>query len=222
MTDSHDAAPDDGPRSDSSRKPRYHHGDLREALVAAARLLVNERGAENFSLADACRVAGVSTAAPYKHFRDKNEVLQELIMLGFRDLRETGKAALQARGPTTTAGMIAMGQNYVRFARRESGLFRLMFGQNPALKEQPQVAACGEECFGVVIESVAAYCAANGIERDARSVAVELWTFVHGVSSLAIDGDYERVTPGLDTDALIERVSPRLLARHELPPELPG
>lgn len=198
--------------TDPARRPRYHHGDLREALVAAARELVNERGAENFSLADACRVAGVSTAAPYKHFRDKNEVLQELIMLGFNDLASSGRAAREAHGATTLAGMIAMGQNYVAFARREAGLFRLMFGSNPVLKAVPEVSDCGEQCFGGVIASVAAFCAANGIERDARAIAVDLWTFVHGVASLAIDGDYDRVTPGLDTDALIARVAPRLLS----------
>lgn len=203
----------DQPGDQVPRRPRYHHGDLREALVAAARQIVNERGAENFSLADACRVAGVSTAAPYKHFRDKNEVLQELMMIGFRDLRESGRAALEANGATTVAGMIAMGKNYVAFARREAGLFRLMFGQNPILKDDPEVSATGQECFGGVIASVAAFCAANGIERDARLVAVELWTFVHGVSSLSIDGDYDKVTPGLDTDALIEGVTPRLLCR---------
>lgn len=202
-------------QTDPTRKTRYHHGDLREALVAAARELVNERGAENFSLADACRVAGVSTAAPYKHFRDKNEVLQELIMLGFKDLSSSGRAALEEHGGTTLAGMIAMGKNYVAFARREAGLFRLMFGQNPILKADPDVSECGQECFGGVIASVSAFCAANGIERDAKAIAVDLWTFVHGIASLAIDGDYDRVTPGLDTDALIERVAPRLLARQE-------
>jgi len=202
------------PIADPARKPRYHHGDLREALLAAARQLVNERGAENFSLADACRVAGVSTAAPYKHFRDKNEVLQELIMLGFNELKATGQAALFQHGATSLAGMIAMGKNYVDFARRETALFRLMFGQNPVLKSDPAVEVCGQECFGGVIASVAAYCAANGIERDAREVAVELWTFVHGVASLAIDGDYEKVTPGLDVNQLIERVSPRLLSAN--------
>lgn len=198
--------------TDPLRKPRYHHGDLREALVAAARVLVNDRGAENFTLADACRVAGVSTAAPYKHFRDKNEILQELIMLGFSDLAGSGQDALARNGPTTLQGMVAMGKNYVAFARREPGLFRLMFGQNPVLKDDPEVSACGKECFGGVIMAVGAYCAANHIEHDAKSIAVELWTFVHGIASLSIDGDYDKVTPGLDIDMLIERVAPRLLA----------
>jgi AcrR family transcriptional regulator len=193
------------------RKPRYHHGDLRDALIAASRHLLNEQGAENFSLADACRVAGVSTAAPYKHFRDKNEVLKELIIIGMDDLRVSGQQALQSFGPTTLAGMVAMGQNYVAFAKREPGLFRLMFGRNPVLKSDPAVDTCCKTCFGGVIQSVADFCAANRIDQDASTIAVELWTFVHGVASLAIDGDYDKVAPGLDTDALIAKTSPRLL-----------
>ncbi|MBX9926839.1 MAG: TetR/AcrR family transcriptional regulator, partial [Hyphomicrobiaceae bacterium] len=89
-------------------RKRYHHGDLRGALISAARQLVNERGAEQFSLADACRVAGVSTAAPYKHFRDKNEVLEELIIIGMHELQDGRETALREYGRTTVAGMIAM------------------------------------------------------------------------------------------------------------------
>ena len=192
-------------------RKRYHHGDLRGALISAARQLVNERGAEQFSLADACRVAGVSTAAPYKHFRDKNEVLEELIIIGMHELQDGREAALREHGRTSVAGMIAMGQNYVAFARREPGLFRLMFGRNPELKAPPVVDEACKACFGGAIQAVSEFCAANGIEQDARTIAVELWTFVHGVSSLAIDGDYDKVAPGLDTNALIERAAPRLL-----------
>ncbi|MBX9925744.1 MAG: WHG domain-containing protein, partial [Hyphomicrobiaceae bacterium] len=106
---------------------------------------------------------------------------------------------------------IAMGQNYVAFARREPGLFRLMFGRNPELKAPPIVDEACKDCFGGAIQAVSEFCAANGVEQDARIIAVELWTFVHGVSSLAIDGDYDKVAPGLDTNALIERAAPRLL-----------
>ncbi|HEX5958629.1 MAG TPA: helix-turn-helix domain-containing protein, partial [Hyphomicrobiaceae bacterium] len=70
-------------RESNARKASYHHGGLREALIAATRRLVMERGAENFTLADACRVAGVTTAAPYRHFRSKQEILEEITSRGF-------------------------------------------------------------------------------------------------------------------------------------------
>ena len=82
-------------------KARYHHGELREALIGATRQLVEERGAENFTLADACRVAGVTTAAPYRHFRGKQEILEEIASRGFDELRKRSMAAVprRARAP---------------------------------------------------------------------------------------------------------------------------
>ena len=80
------------PKRKVARKAHYHHGELREALIAATRQLVMERGAENFTLADACRVAGVTTAAPYRHFRSKQEILEEIASRGFDELRAMAMA----------------------------------------------------------------------------------------------------------------------------------
>lgn len=192
-------------------KPRYHHGDLRQALIDATRQLVVERGAESFSLADACRVAGVTTAAPYKHFRDKNEILAAIVEQGLDALSERTMAAVQAAGPGTVAGIMAMGRAYVAFARDETPVFRLMFGQNPALKKEKQVEETGRACFSKVIEQVAIYCERNGVSEDARLIALELWTFVHGLSCLLVEGDYEKVAPGLDIDLLISQATPKIL-----------
>lgn len=195
-------------------KAKYHHGDLREALIAAAYQLVNESGAENFSLADACRCAGVSTAAPYRHFKDREALLAEVTARGFDAMSVKHRAAVEARGEGTLEGIIAMGQAYVAFADEQQGIFRLMFGQDPALAEFPHVAETGANCFGYLIEQVAKYCVANGHPRNANAIAAELWTFVHGASSLLIDGKYARVTPGLDVNAMIAQATPLLLGRQ--------
>lgn len=194
------------------RKDRYHHGELKDALVRATRQLVVERGAENFTLADACRIAGVTTAAPYRHFRDKQEILEEIVARGFDELKERSAAAVEANGPGTIDGIIAMGQAYVAFAVEETAIFRLMFGQNPSLKKAENVDEQGHDCFANVIGQVALYCEKSGKTADAQAIALELWTFVHGAASLLIDADYEKVAPGLDVNALIARVAPRLLA----------
>jgi AcrR family transcriptional regulator len=193
------------------RKDAYHHGDLRGALVHATRQLVIEMGAENFTLADACKLAGVSTAAPYRHFRDKQEILEEVVSQGFDELAERSKAAVVANGPGTLEGIVAMGQAYVRFAVEETAIFRLMFGQNPALKKADRVMGQGRACFGNVIGQVELYCDTHGLAADAQVIALELWTFVHGAASLLIDEDYEKVAPGLDVDKLILEASPRFL-----------
>lgn len=193
-------------------KGRYHHGDLREALIQATATLVEERGAENFSLADACRHAGVSTAAPYRHFRDKQEILEEIAARGFETLKARSMEAIARNGSGTLEGISAMGRTYVAFAVEEQALFRLMFGQNPSLKTAERVEACGHECFDNVIGEVAHYCEKNGIDGDAREMAVQLWTFVHGAASLLIDQDYEKVAPDVDIERMILAATGRLLA----------
>lgn len=193
------------------RKDRYHHGDLRGALIAATRQLVIERGAENFSLADACRLAGVSPAAPYKHFRDRDEILEIIVQQGFDDLADRIVAAVAAAGRGTAVAMAAMGRTYLDFASNQTALFRLMFGQNRAINNAPPVIENGRDCFSHVISEVEAYCRATGCSGDSRVIALELWTFVHGAAMLSIDRDYEKVAPGLDVYAMLEGTLPRLL-----------
>jgi AcrR family transcriptional regulator len=193
-------------------KARYHHGELREALIRATRKLVEERGAENFTLADACRVAGVTTAAPYRHFKSKQEILAEIASRGFDELRDRSMAVVAEKGEGTLAGIVAMGQAYVAFAVEETAMFRLMFGQEPSLKKAQHVVGTGHDCFAHVINQVALYCKRNKVRGDAQEIALKLWTFVHGAASLLIDQDYEVVAPGIDVDKLIASATPGLLA----------
>jgi len=195
----------------ASAKRRYHHGDLRETLIDATHRLLVERGADGFSLADACRLAGVTTAAPYKHFRDKHEILQEIVERGFDEMARRSDEAVKAAGEGTLAGIIAMGQAYLDFAVAETAVFRLMFGQNPAVKKAVEVETSGRACFSGVIAQVELYCTRNSIPGDAKRLALELWTLVHGAACLTIDRDYEKVAPGFDASALIASVTPRLL-----------
>jgi AcrR family transcriptional regulator len=194
------------------RKVHYHHGELREALISATRRLVEERGAENFTLADACRVAGVTTAAPYRHFRGKQEILEEIAARGFDELRARSTAMLARKGEGTVEGIIAMGQAYVAFALEETAVFRLMFGQQPSLKKAEHVLGTGHACFGNLIDQIALYCKRNHVRGDAQEIALKLWTFVHGAASLLIDGDYDVVAPKIDINALIASATPGLLS----------
>jgi AcrR family transcriptional regulator len=193
-------------------RAHYHHGGLREALIGATRQLVMERGAENFTLADACRVAGVTTAAPYRHFRGKQEILEEIASRGFDELRRSSMAVVAEKGAGTLAGIVAMGQAYVAFAARETAVFRLMFGQDPALKKAEHVVGTGHECFAHLIEQIALYCQKNRVRGDAQEIALRLWTFVHGAASLVIDQDYHAIAPQLDVNSLIANATPGLLA----------
>jgi AcrR family transcriptional regulator len=199
---------DDG----SGRRDRYHHGDLRESLIGATQALLLEKGAEHFTLADACRRAGVTTAAPYKHFRDKQEILEIICQRGFDRLRATMHAAVEAQGPGTQLALRDMGISYVRFAHAEPNMFRLMFGQNADLKLANIVDEAGTGCFGYLIEQVGLYIARQGNNGDPRTQALRLWTFVHGAACLLIDGDYEKVAANLDVEALITNSTMQLLS----------
>jgi AcrR family transcriptional regulator len=193
------------------RKAPYHHGDLREALICATRRLVMERGAENFTLADACRVAGVTTAAPYRHFRSKQEILEEIASRGFEALRGKAMAIVAEKGAGTLEAIIAMGQTYVAFAVNETAVFRLMFGQDPSLKKAEHVTGTGQDCFAHLIEQITLYCQKNRVRGDALQIALRLWTFVHGAASLQIDQDYLVIAPDLDVNRLIADATPGLL-----------
>jgi len=190
---------------------RFHHGDLREALIAATRELLIEHGPDGFTLVDACRRAGVTTAAPYKHFRDKQEILEEIVFRGFEELTAANARAVAGGGPGTIAGITAMGISYLEFAVAQPALFRLMFGHKSEIMKVPQVDKSGKQCLKKLIEEVAAYSRKHGHAADAEEIALRLWTFVHGASSLQLDGDYERVAPGLDVHELITDVTPMLL-----------
>ncbi len=198
-------------KTGSKPKSKYHHGDLKEALVQASYQLISEKGAENFSLADACRLAGVSTAAPYKHFRDRDEVLEIVVARAFDDMTEKSMQAVEAAGVGTLEGISAMGGAYLKFAVEEQRLFRLMFGQHPTLKQAECVVNDGRNCFSKVIEQVAIYCEHNNVSGNPKEVAVRLWTFVHGAASLLIDEDYAVVAPEIDIEEMIITATPLLL-----------
>src|ERR1700694_234219 len=138
-------------------KKRFHHGDLREALIAATRELLIEHGPDGFTLADACRRAGGTTAAPYKHFRDKQEILEEIVARGFKELTAANAKAVAEGGPGTIAGITAVEFSYREFAVAKPALFRLMFGHKPEIMKVLQVDETGKQCLKSVIEEVAAY-----------------------------------------------------------------
>ena len=191
---------------------RYHHGDLAEALIAAARDLVEREGPARLTLSACCRAAGVSTAAPYKHFSGKEDVLRRVVMAGFRELTEETAAARDAHPGPAAPRIAAMGRAYVRFARRSPGVFRLMFGMAGEAHggAHPELDEAGRACFDVLIAEVARAIGGRAEDEAARGLSVMLWTFVHGVASLDTDGAYEAETAA-DVDAMIEAATLRLL-----------
>jgi AcrR family transcriptional regulator len=173
-------------------KAGYHHGDLRAQLVAAVRDLVEEHGPDGFSVAEAARRAGVSSAAPYKHFRDKPEILRAVASEAMDRLRAGMEAGVSAHPPGSVEGVAAMGLAYVDFARTGPGVFRLVFGLTEGHEDDPALQQKGQACLAVVGQAVAAWVGRPPDAPEVLRAAYILWSFVHGHSFLTIDRKNEK------------------------------
>lgn len=194
-------------------KAGYHHGGLRAALIAATRRLIGAHGVDRFSLADACAAAGVSTAAPYRHFADKEELLNQVVAEGFTDLTNRARTAATRHPAGTEERILELGRAYVEFGLGEPALFRMMFAPTARTAPDDPANTAGKACFQYVLDEVVGFCRATGVDGDADLVALQLWTFVHGVTSLVSDRAYAEIAPGLDLDRMMTAAADRLLFR---------
>lgn len=189
-------------------KAGYHHGDLRQQLVTATRELVEEKGPEGFSVSEACRRAGVSTAAPYRHFGDKTDMLAAVILEGMRDMTAALHKAAAEFTHGSVEGIIASGVAYVAFAESHPGVFRMMFSEDYK-REDLEVA--GHDCYSVLLMQVAAFLGKSEVDDDVLRASFPLWTFVHGMSFLRIDGKAEFARMQTPVADLVADATRRLL-----------
>jgi len=170
----------------------YHHGNLREALLEAATDLLVKEGPQKLSLRATARQAGVSQSAPYRHFSAKGELLAAVGQRGFKRLRQAIEQRLEGV-PEHRERLKAVGAAYVKFARDNPHLFRLMFG--PLMAEEnsyENLSLHCQECFAALMEVVSEGQAAGIFKAgNAEIMAKTAWSMVHGVAHLAIDGQLE-------------------------------
>lgn len=165
----------------------YHHGDLRPALVKAALAILEETGLSALSLRETARRVGVSHAAPYHHFADLDALADAVAAEGFR----LQKAAMEsARGVVPTSGLDALrayGAVYADFATRHPALFRLMYTRERVREDrESELAQAGADAFRILVDGI---CQASGCPHDrAKSIALLLWSSMHGLALLWLDG----------------------------------
>lgn len=188
-----------------SRK-NYHHGDLKGQLLEAVRQLVEDRGPDDFSIAEACRRAGVSTAAPYKHFSDRHEIMRGVAHLALERMRAGMQAAADAHRAGDPARIVALGRSYVDFARREPGVFAVMFGLTGDHGDDENLTMLGQSCFEIVVDVVADHMTLDPMSEEAFARAYALWCFVHGHAFLCLDGKADTVRVPLDETRLLTLV----------------
>ena len=168
--------------------PAYHHGDLRQAMLAAADQLIDERGLENFTLRECARRAGVSHGAPAHHFGDVRGLLTELARQGFEQLQTAMDAHEAAAEPDVYAQFIANGQAYVSFALAHRGRFQLMFRRDRVACDDPRLQQAGRATYGRLQQHMAAVTAAAGAGTTLQDEkALLAWVVVHGLSTLTLE-----------------------------------
>ena len=199
-------------------RDQYHHGDLHESLINAAVQLVREKGPDKFSMADACKLAGVSKAAPYRHFSNKEDLLLSVITRGFELMQADLQAASKDLIPGSNKRITAIGLTYIAFAIREPALFKLMFGNSMSIKESddqidedPETKLAGKPTFQILLDQIIARTQLHDVKK-LMAVAFPLWTLVHGASMLTIDDSYNRIYPGSDTNQMISEATEQLLS----------
>jgi len=168
----------------------YHHGNLREALVACALRMISERGPNGFTLAEVARAAGVSGAAPYRHFKDRNALIAEIARQGFMRFTTELRTAWDHARPTPLAAIENCGRAYLGFARREPAFYAAMFEPGFPLEDDPALLAESERAFAVLRQAADAVVKAMPAQGRPPSlmVALHVWSLAHGIASLFIDG----------------------------------
>jgi AcrR family transcriptional regulator len=171
------------------RPDRYHHGDLRRALLEQARLTIAANGVDGLTLRGVGAALGVSRTALYRHFADKTALLSAVAAEGFRRLRDELAAACGHAGGTVD-GFEDMGIAYVRFAVRNPQLYRVMFGPAVAPHDpESELARDGAAAFQVLLDSLLAQQREQLVPAgdDPVQLARFVWAMVHGIAMLAID-----------------------------------
>ena len=175
-------------RRKTAKKP-YHHGNLREHLIAAALEIIAESGTGALSLREAARRAGVSHTAPYRHFDSKAALIAAVAGEGFRALYDAVEAAMDDAVDETVVRLGVSGVAYVKFAARHPAHFRVMFGPDCDLDDYPESREVAQAAFQQLLDAVIACQEAGALRKDnPLALARVAWSQVHGLSALIVDG----------------------------------
>jgi len=194
-------------RKDRRAERGYHHGNLKEALLQAALGLIAEKGPAGFTFADAARSAGVSPAAPYRHFRDRDELLSSIAQRGFEQFEAVLTAAWDDGRPDTVTAFERVGRAYLAFARDEPAFYSAMFESGVPIDVNPLLMAASERAFAVIraaAERLAALTPPGVTRPPALMMALHIWSMAHGVASLFGRGDAARRKLPMSPDDLLE------------------
>ena len=186
-----------------AQKRAYHHGDLKNALIAAGVDLLSKEGVAGLSLRKVAQHAGVSHAAPYAHFTDKQALIAAISTEGYRHLYAAISAAAERCEGDPARQLVEGAWAYLEFALQDTDHFRVaMSGIVEKEDDYPAFVEMSQKSFSLLLRIVG-LCQERGILRPGPTelVAVSLWSLVHGLVSLLL----EKQIPG----SLRDRYEPR-------------
>lgn len=171
-------------KDDPTNRRGYHHGNLREALIAAVKDLIAQHGPSGFTFSEAAKVAGVSPAAPYRHFKDRDALIAAVAEQGFTTFADHLEDAFDKGGPSPMRAFEAVTQAYLTFAAEERAYFTAMFQAGPP--NSAEVKKAGDRAFLVLQR------ACEGLIRHVpeaqrppiHMMAYHVWSMCHGIAEL--------------------------------------
>jgi AcrR family transcriptional regulator len=172
----------------SSSGDRYHHGNLRQALLDAGIEVLSERGLDALSLREVARRAGVSQAAPYHHFADKAALLSAIAEQGYQELAAALTAGADRAGGNALERFQGMGIAYVRFAVERTAMFRLLFRPELLAAASPEGAFAATAAYRVLEDGLENAIAEGSVTGNRDDIALAAWCVVHGAATLYVDG----------------------------------
>jgi AcrR family transcriptional regulator len=191
-----------------TRKSRaYHHGDLRQALVAAGIKLLRDKGRGALTLRACARAAGVSHAAPQHHFASLDDLLAEIAARGFEEFVKALNIGSDA-AETPALRLEAMGRAYVKFALDNAAIYDLMFRQAARELSSPHLREAAQAAWRQ-LETAVANLLSSAPPSELATNAAFVWSTVHGLATLLID---KRFPPHVDPSALAEATAARVVA----------
>jgi AcrR family transcriptional regulator len=184
----------------------YHHGNLRETLIRAALDLIGQKGPAGFTFAEAARWAGVSPAAPYRHFRDRDELLASVALRGFELFEGVLAKAWDEGRPEPFAALDRLGKAYLDFARNQQAYYSAMFEAGVPVDTSAELRLAGDRAFAVLRGAAETLCglAPPKSRPPALMVALHLWSMAHGIASLFGRGDAAKRTLPMSPEELLE------------------
>jgi AcrR family transcriptional regulator len=184
----------------------YHHGNLKEALIRAALELIAQKGPAGFTFAEAARWAGVSPAAPYRHFRDRDELLIDVARRGFDQFESVLARAWNEGRPDAFAALDRMGKAYLQFARSEPAYYSAMFEAGIPPEASPELRDAAERALAVLRTAVERLIATMPVRNrpPVLMMTLHIWAMSHGIASLFGRGDAARRSLPMSPEDLLE------------------